>query len=103
VSLKVGKVVFQFLPAMAEGAVEASFAALFVLHDFLVAVPGLTRNGFDGLRKGAFEVLPVVGVDALEAIVADLGEGTELGLEGEKEEVLVDGQEVQGNYLQLKV
>lgn len=50
--------------------------------------------GFQVGEEGAFEILPVVGVDAGVSVVLEFGEGAKDAFEFEKQEVVVYRQKV---------
>lgn len=80
---------------MTEETVEAPSTSLIVLEDLLLDIPEgtLLRDLFS--KKGPLEILPVVGVLALESVVVGFVEGTEFGFEVEVEKLVVLWEQVQ--------
>ena len=74
-----------------------------VIDDLLLLVPVFAGDGLEHLAVGPFEILPVVGVHALEAVVLHLRKRAELGLELEEEEYAIDLQEMERQDFQLQI
>ena len=93
--------VIEFLPAVASTTGVSSRTALEIALNLVVRVPELTCDRFEVKEEGAFEVLPVVSVDAVESFMFDL-DRAKFRLEAEKKESETSRQQMKRHYFQLE-
>lgn len=71
-SFEVLQMILEFFPAVAKAARKPIWACLFVAGNLLILVPSLALLRLQPTLERSLEVLPVVGINTLEAVVRDL-------------------------------